>query len=163
MTILKGYKDMRKALSLVLLLACLFAAACSSEAKELNCTVDELFAKINSANAEGEMYPYNADRLTDDLSITPELYSEGYFMIPMESAGVETIAFFKATNAANAKTIKSALDRFVNDTKVYQEKYNADNYAVACSAVTKTEGVYVYLVMSPKKSNIVKIINENLK
>lgn len=144
-------------------LSCLFLASCALEKKILTCSMDELFTQIAEKNAEGELYPYSAERLEDDIQISPNLYTEGRLMIPMESPGVETIAFFKAADEDAALKIKAALDKFVNDTKVYQEKYNADNFAVASSAVTKMEGVYVYLVMSPAKTNIVKVINENLK
>lgn len=154
---------MKKIISLILTVACLLAVSCSSKAKELTCSVDELFDQISKVNAEGELFAYDSERLIDELMITSDLYSEGYYMIPSQTVGVETIAFFKATNNDSAKAIKAAFDIVVSDTKNYQEKYNPDNYAVACSAVTKIEGLYVYLVMSPKKTAIVKSINDNLK
>jgi len=156
-------KSVIKVICLVLAaLTALSFYSCESKEKTLTISIDELFEKIQDANAEGILFPYDVDRLYDDFLITEDLYSEGYFKIPLESAGVETIAFFKATSRENAGKIKAALDMFVNDTKTYQEKYNADNYAVAKNAVTKIEGNYVYLVMSPKKNGILKIINEYL-
>lgn len=154
---------MKKIISFLIVIACLSAVSCTITNKELSCSIDELFTKISAVNAEGELFAYDSQRLNDDLLITSDMYSEGYFEIPLESAGVETIAFFKATSKDNAAKIQSALDEFVNDTQTYQKDYNADNYAVACKAVTKTEGLYVYLVMSPNKDKITKVINDNLK
>ncbi|MGI6716239.1 MAG: DUF4358 domain-containing protein [Eubacteriales bacterium] len=154
---------MKKIIALVLTLTTLFAVACSTKEKELSCTLDELFEKIINANAEGDMFPFDSDRLSNDLLLTDDLYSEGYFMVPTEGTSVETVAFFKATSKDNAKKIKECLDTYKRDTMTYEKNYNADNYAIASAAVTKIEGLYVYLVMSPKKTAILDIINENLK
>ena len=159
---------MKRTISVILLaacvFACVFASACGdgSSEKKLGCTVNELFDKITAVNAEGDMFPYDADRLAD-LGISADLFTEGRFMIPEDSAGVETVAFFTAKDAGSANKIKAALDTFVSDTRIDQKDYNADNYQVALDAVVKVEGVYVYLVMSPAKDAIIKVIEDNLK
>jgi len=153
---------MKKVIAFILIAACLFSVACGGE-KKLACTVDELFEKICKVNAEGDMFANSAEWLADEYSITADLYTEGKFMIPEDSAGVETVAFFVAKNAESAGIIKTLLDTIVASTRVDQKDYNADNYQVALDAVTKTEGVYVYLVMSPAKDAIIKIIEDNLK
>ena len=153
---------MKKVIAFILIAACLFSVACGGE-KKLACTVDELFEKICKVNAEGEMFAYSADWIADEYGIKPDLYTDGRLMIPEDSAGVETVAFFTAKDAEAAKNIKALLDTIVASTRVDQKDYNADNYQVALDAVTKTEGVYVYLVMSPAKDAILKIIEDNLK
>lgn len=153
---------MKKFSALLLIAACVFSVACSGE-KRLGCTVQELMDKICTVNAEGEMFSNDEDSLSDDWGIEKALYTEGLFMIPKESAGVETVAFFVAKDAESAKTIKAALDRFVKFTQVEQKDYNADNYQVSLDAVTVAEGVYAYLVMSPAKDAIMKVIEDNLK
>lgn len=158
---------MKRTITVILLaacvFACVFASACGgSSEKKLGCTVNELFEKITKVNAEGDMFPYDADRLAD-LGISADLYTEGRYMVPEDSAGIETVAFFTAKDADSAKKIKAALDTVVEDAKIDQKDYNEDNYEVALNAVTKTEGVYVYLVMSPAKDEIIKVIEDNLK
>ena len=152
---------MKKAIALILIAVCLSAVSC--KAKELNGTIDQLFEKISKVNAEGELFAYDSDRLYDELLISNDLYSEGYFMIPVESNGVETIAFFKATNKENAKKLLDAFSTYIKDKQTYEEQYNADNYEVAKKAVAKSEGLYVYLVMSPNKTAVFDVINDNLK
>ena len=152
---------MKKLLALLLAFACVFGVSCV-KVKQLNCTVDELFDKICKANAEGEMYAYSADRIAE-IGIAPDLYESGRFMVPEETAGVETVAFFKAKSDGSAKTIKAALEAFVKATQVDQKDYNADNYKVALEAVVVECDNYVYLVMSSAKAAILKVIDENLK
>lgn len=156
---------MKKLVSLLLVVICLFSAVSCGGSKEkvLSISVDELLEKLVSANAEGEMYSYSASLLADELGITEDLYTAGKFFIPSESAGVETVAFFTASSAENASKIKDALDSYIARVKNVQEKYNADNFEVAKAAVAVKEGLNVYLVMSPSKDALVKIINDYLK
>ena len=52
---------------------------------------------------------------------------------------------------------------YVTDTRNQQKDYNADNYQVALDATVVQEGKYVYLVMSPNKDALLKVIGEKLK
>ncbi|MBQ6043340.1 MAG: DUF4358 domain-containing protein [Clostridia bacterium] len=153
---------MKKALALLLVLGCVFCAACAGSEKKLACTMDGLFDMICQVNAEGDMFPRSADRL-EELGIPADSFKSGKFMIPEESAGVETIAFFEAVDGDRANVIKAALEAYVNATRVEQKDYNAENYQVALDAEVVKEGNYVYLVMSSAKEAILKIINDNLK
>lgn len=155
---------MKKLISVLLILVTLFACSCTSnEPKALTCTVDELMDKMSTVNAEGEMMPCIESRLENEFLITKSMYTEGFILIPTESAGVETIAFFKAAGSENAKLISDALDTYIKSTQTVQKDYNAENYTVSLNAKTYTEGEYVYLVMSPNQDRIVKLIGENLK
>ncbi len=159
---------MKKIVSLLLVVICLFSAVSCGEANEikekvLSITADELLGKLVSANAEGEMYSYSASLLADELGITEDLYTAGKFFVPVESAGVESVAFFTASSKENASKIKDALDSYIARVKNVQEKYNAANFEVAKAAVAVKEGLNVYLVMSPSKDALVKIINDYLK
>lgn len=156
-------KNFKRTLSVILVLALALAfTACGSE-KKLNGTVDELKAAVSAVNAEGELVPYDEDRLIDDLGIKSSEYSEGFYLIPINSAGVETIAFFVCADSASADSLKLKLETHVTDVRNKQKDYNADNYQVALDAVVVKEGVYVYLVMSPAKDAIVKAIGDKLK
>ena len=153
---------MKKALALLLVIGCVFCAACAGSEKKLACTMDGLFDMICQVNAEGDMFARSADRL-EELGIPANSFNAGRFMIPEESAGVETIAFFEAVDGDQANVIKAALEAYVNATRVEQKDYNAENYQVALDAEVVKEGNYVYLVMSSAKEAILKIINDNLK
>ena len=87
---------MKKALALLLVIGCVFCAACAGSEKKLACTMDGLFDMICQVNAEGDMFARSADRL-EELGIPADSFKAGKFMIPEESAGVETIAFFEET------------------------------------------------------------------
>ena len=150
----------------MLIVFCLFTAvACNGQIKDkvLSISVDELLEKLVTSNAEGEMYSYSVSRLADDLSITEDLYTAGKFFIPVESAGVETIAFFTASSEENASKIKTSLESYISRIKTEQENYNANNFEVAKAASAVKEGLNVYLVMSPSKDALVKLINDYLK
>ncbi|MBO4861223.1 MAG: DUF4358 domain-containing protein [Clostridia bacterium] len=153
---------MKKALALLLVIGCVFCSACAGSEKKLACTMDGLFDMICQVNAEGDMFARSADRL-EELGIPADSFKAGRFMIPEESAGVETIAFFEAVDGDQANVIKAALEAYVNATRVEQKDYNAENYQVALDAEVVKEGNYVYLVMSSAKEAILKIINDNLK
>ena len=153
---------MKKALALLLVIGCVFCAACAGSEKKLACTMDGLFDMICQVNAEGDMFARSADRL-EELGIPADSFKAGRFMIPEESAGVETVAFFEAVDGDQANVIKAALEAYVNATRVEQKDYNAENYQVALDAEVVKEGNYVYLVMSSAKEAILKIINDNLK
>lgn len=157
---------MKKIIASLLVLLCIFSVACDGEQikeKVLSISVDELLEKLVTSNAEGEMYSYNSSRLADDLGITEDLYTGGKFFIPIESAGVETIAFFTATSEENAAKIKSALESYIGRVKNEQENYNANNFEVAKAASAIKEGLNVYLVMSPSKDALIELINTYLK
>ena len=108
---------MKKALALLLVIGCMFCAACAGSEKKLACTMDGLFDMICQVNAEGDMFARSADRL-EELGIPADSFKAGRFMIPEESAGVETIAFFEAVDGDQANVIKAALEAYVNATRV---------------------------------------------
>ena len=157
---------MKKIIASLLVLLCVFSVACGEEAakqKVLSVTVDELLEVLTTSNAEGEMYSYNSSRLADNIGISEDLYSAGKFFIPVESAGVETIAFFTATSEENAEKIKASLEGYISRIKNEQENYSASNFEVAKSAVAVKEGLNVYLIMSPSKDALISLINTYLK
>ncbi|MEG2003722.1 MAG: DUF4358 domain-containing protein [Clostridia bacterium] len=157
-------KNTKKFLAMIICLVIVSVSlvACGGP-KTLSCTIDELFAKIEKKNAEGTLTAFDSDRLSEDLQLKSEYFSEGKFKIPFESAGVEAIGFFKASDDAKADKILLLLQKYINDVKVAQKDYNAGNYDVACKAIAVKEGLYVYLIMSPKVEDIKTVINENLK
>ena len=145
--------------ALILTLIALSLVACGgSGEKVLNGTVDELKTALSAANAEGDLMPYDADRLADDIVI-----KSTDFLTPINSAGVETIAFFVCADSTAASNVKLRLETYVTDTRNQQKDYNADNYQVALDATVVQEGKYVYLVMSPNKDALLKVIGEKLK
>ncbi len=157
-------KNIKRIISAIILTTLVFAfAACTEAEKKLNCTLDELKAELSKVNAEGELIPFDEDRLADDIVIKTGDYTEGFFLIPMNSAGVETIAFFVCADSAAADNIKLRLETRVTDTRNQQKDYNAANYEVAMNATVVKEGKYVYLIMSPNKDALLKVIDEKLK
>ena len=80
-------KRIISALILTLIVLSLVACGGSGE-KVLNGTVDELKTALSAANAEGDLMPYDADRLADDIVIKSTDYQEGFFLTPINSAGV---------------------------------------------------------------------------
>lgn len=149
--------------ALILALIALSLVACGGGEKTLNGTVDELKNALSAANAEGDLMPYDADRLADDIVIKSADYQEGFFLTPINSAGVETIAFFVCADSTAASNVKLRLETYVTDTRNQQKDYNADNYQVALDATVVQEGKYVYLIMSPNKDALLKVIGEKLK
>jgi len=157
-------KNIKRIISAILLTALVFAlASCAASEKTLTCTLDELKAELSKVNAEGELIPFDEDRLADDIVIKSGDYTEGFFLIPVNSAGVETIAFFVCADSKAAENIKLRLETRVTDIRNQQKDYNADNYEVAMNATVVQEGKYVYLIMSPKKDALLKVISEKLK
>lgn len=141
---------MKKFIAVILCLVTTLAfASCAGKEPELKSSVDALYTKIGTANAEGELFKFDAERLYDDIRIKTEYYTEGFFAVPVESAGVEAVAFFKAVDAENAKTLKTCLENYIKSVQTEQKDYNADNYAVSLAAKVTVKGLYVYMIMSP--------------
>ncbi len=130
--------------------------------KTLSCTVDELLTAINGVNNEDDLFPFDEDRLLDDLGIKTEDFKEG-FLAGGVGAYVENVAFFVCENKDQLSRMEALLKSFVQDIKDKNEFYNADNFQIASDAIVNIEGNYVYMVMSKKSADIIKVITDNLK
>lgn len=138
------------------------SVADSSVATPVAVDTAKLLESIKGLATAKETYVRSADDIFNDLGIDPETYTEGF---QLKDSGIteETVAFFKAKDAAAATSIKDYLDKLVTHTLNTQDNYNEDNYYMAKNAVSKISGDYVYLVMSPSVDNIVAEIEKALK
>ena len=115
---------------------------------------------IAKRECEEDPVVYSADDLVDYTGIGSDLYTDFYFCTAGDLISEETIALFKAADG-KASDIESKLKSKLNSILNASNNYNEKNYNMAKEAVIKTvSGKYVYMVISPNVSDIVKIINE---
>ena len=158
-----------KIMALVMALICavsVFASCGETKKSELKITVSELYTKLEAkcGCAEGMInyLPNVPDSVLDATGIEASLYSDGIYAVAGDFVSAETVAFFVATSEENAKTIATRLENKKAEIVSTNKNYNADNYAIANDGVVVTDGVYVYMVISSKKTEIVNTIKENL-
>lgn len=155
---------MKRCISTLLLLTLLLTlCACAEKEKTLAVSVGELSDKVADAMASEQTAEYDETMLLDELGIQSSMFTEGFYKIGASDASVEEVAFFKAADEASTLQLKQKLETRKAATEATQKDYNADNYAVATAATVKTEGLYVYMVMSANRDAVTKAIEDNLK
>ncbi len=104
----------------------------------------------------------SADDVFNDIGIDPASFEEGFWLID-STITVETVAFYKAKDAAGAEAIKKLLENYVKSVLNQQENYNVENYNMANTAKIAVIGNYAYMVMSPNVDSIVAEISNAIK
>ncbi len=86
-----------------------------------------------------------------------------YFEVDDTTNSYETIAVFAATSTENANSIKEKLDSHISNMKAQFGNYNATINDMVEKSVVKVEGDKVYMIISPKVSEIEKVVLDNIK
>lgn len=166
---------MKKFLSLVLVLVLSLSALCacggsgddnsasegaSSVDAVLSCTVSELKDELFGLSSAGKdnMLESGEGAILDNTGIAKELYEEGFYASDVGGVSIETIMFFKAVDETAAASIKAKLEAKNAEYVAQSKNYNEDNYAMANNGVVEQRGVYVYMIISPKVSELAAAI-----
>lgn len=165
MIYMKGKRIMKKTVMILLaisLLLPLVLCSCGKEDKKVE-PMSVIGAKaIEKRDCEDDPVIYTADDLVEDLGLGTDLYEDFYFSYAGDFVSVETIAVFKAKDGKASELegkLKAKQQSLINESRNYNEK----NYQMATDAKIKTvNGKYVYMVVSPNASEIVKTIEEFL-
>ncbi len=152
-----------KRLTVLLLAFVLLLSACS-ESKSFT---------VNVASAGESMVKatkYEAGKLSEEdvynlTGISSEMYTASYFAYLLESSigNCACIAVFEAKDETSLNTVKAKLETFLKDEQEKQKTYSPDvNYPMTQNAEIKTEGLYIYLSISPDNT-VVAAAFENAK
>lgn len=110
--------------------------------------------EAGSAMAEATGYTwleYDADSIYNDTGISEDMYVECFFAWLLEASvgNCACVVLFEAEDSQKAQEIESYLNAYLNDVRLTQEKYNADNYAMAQAAEVVVDQNYVILAIAP--------------
>jgi len=84
-------------------------------------------------------------------------YSINMAMINVKA---EEVAIVEAKTAEDVESVKAALEGRLQDLLATWERYLPDQYEIVKQASVKTNGNYVYLVVSPNAEAVEKIITD---
>lgn len=95
-------------------------------------------------------------------NIDPALLEEYVFSMSEEATSAETVVIMKLKDKADAYTISAALQLVIEEKSGEMENYLPGQYDIVKKSAVKTEGSYVYLVISEQADAIEKIIEAQL-
>ena len=95
-------------------------------------------------------------------NIDPALLEEYVFSMSEEATSAETVVIMKLKDKADADTISAALQLVIEEKSGEMENYLPGQYDIVKKSAVKTEGGYVYLVISEQADAIEKIIEAQL-
>lgn len=95
-----------------------------------------------------------ADAIYNDTGINPESFAEGFWICEETGNSAETVAFYIAKSDAEGEEIRTLLSNKLTSLQNQYKDYNADNYQMTLDAVVGGSGVYAYMVISTKVSDI---------
>ena len=95
-------------------------------------------------------------------NIDPALLEEYVFSMSEEATSAETVVIMKLKDKADADTISAALQLVIEEKSGEMENYLPGQYDIVKKRAVKTEGSYVYLVISEQADAIEKIIEAQL-
>ena len=137
---------MKKTFFVVLALALLLCSCTSSF------TVNVSKAGAAMADATGYMWvEYDADSIYNDTGVSEDMYVNCFFAWLLEASvgNCACVVLFEAEDREKALEIEKYLNSYLTDVQLTQEKYNADNYAMAKSAELVVDQNYVFLLITP--------------
>ena len=94
--------------------------------------------------------------------IDPALLEEYVFSMSEEATSAETVVIMKLKDKADADKISAALQLVIEEKSGEMENYLPGQYDIVKKSAVKTEGSYVYLVISEQADAIEKIIEAQL-
>lgn len=95
-------------------------------------------------------------------NIDPALLEEYVFSMSEEATSAETVVIMKLKDKADADKISAALQLVIEEKSGEMENYLPGQYDIVKKSAVKTEGSYVYLVISEQADAIEKIIEAQL-
>lgn len=110
-----------------------------------------------------------ADVTLQSPMVVPEAFVANYgidcstvddyiFVMSEMSTSVETVAIFKAGDAAVRESVSAALQTFADGKRAEMENYLPEQFDIVDQSSVKTSGDYVYLVISENAEAIEEII-----
>lgn len=137
---------MKKIFFVVLALALMLCSCTSSF------TVNVAEAGAAMADVTGYLWlEHDKDSIYNDTGISEDMYVECFFAWLLEASvgNCACVVLFEAEDSQKAQEIESYLNAYLNDVRLTQEKYNADNYAMAQAAEVVVDQNYVILAIAP--------------
>lgn len=133
----------------------------ATETASLSCSVSELKDELFALSAAGKdnMLESGEGAILDNTGISKALYEEGFYASDVGGVSIETLMFFKAVDEASATAIKEMLEAKNAEYVAQSKNYNEDNYEMANNGVVEQVGVYVYMIISPKVSEMTAAIS----
>lgn len=174
MKLIKGtftYKAAGLLLALLLLAGCgqgekaaettAAAAATRAETGE-TLTVAELYDEITKQVTVSSAVTLSDDFITNYYGISTDKLEEYVFSMSEEATSAETIAIIKVKDEADVDEIRGALEVVIDQKRGEMEDYLPDQFEIVDKSSVKTNGKYVYLIISEQADEITSILEEKL-
>lgn len=95
-------------------------------------------------------------------NIDPAMLEEYVFSMSEEAVSAETVVIMKLKDKADAETVSGALQLVIEEKSGEMENYLPEQYEIVKKSAVKTNGSYVYLVISEQADAIEQIIEAQL-
>ena len=150
---------MKKIISLVLAMICLFSlAACGGEEADIDVAkVKEQI--INDLGVEGAL-DIDTASLLDLYGIVAEDVEESACYVTMDGVFPQEVILVKAVSQEAAKRVSEKLNVRIDEVKIQSQSYDAENYALAQECKVIVKGNVVAMFLSPQHAEMEKIFGE---
>lgn len=164
---------MKKIICLVVVVMSVFAVVgCSTkEAQVVNVPVKDIISNIENEvetisqlmeiDLKDEEMPQINKDIAKAYNINGEDIEEGIIKCPMINLTVDEIAVLKVTDESKIPAIEEALKQHVEVVLKSFENYMPENYEVAKNYILKSNGNYVFFVISQDAEKIEEIFDDS--
>lgn len=148
---------MKKAVSVFLAAAAAAVMLCSCGGKNSNTPVSELLEAASESGVNfGELVSVEGSDIKYTYDLEESWYDEFAASVAGNMAFAEEIVFVKASSDENVEKIQKALENRVQSRKDTLQSYAPAEYDKLCKSEVKTNGKYVYLIVSEDSKTALK-------
>lgn len=125
-------------------------------------SVQDIYSQITGSVALISPVTMQDAFISNYYGIDPAGLSEYVFEMSEDATSAETVVILKAKNEADTASLASALQVLVDEKKAEMETYLPEQFQIVNRSAVKTNGAYVYLVISENQDAILRIIEAGL-
>ncbi len=126
-------------------------------------TPASIYAAVGNQVALPSMIEGDDNFISNYYGINPADLDGYVFASAEDPTLADSVIIMKAKSGDGAERIVAALNTVIEQKAVEMENYLPEQYAIVAKSSVKTEGDYIYLVISAEADNIESVIRENLK
>lgn len=126
-------------------------------------TPASIYAAVGNQVALPSMIEGDDNFISNYYGINPADLDGYVFASAEDPTLADSVIIMKAKSGDGAERIVAALNTVIEQKAVEMENYLPEQYAIVAKSSVKTEGDYIYLVISAEADSIESVIRENLK
>lgn len=123
-------------------------------AVDLSAVRDDIINKLSVQNP----LKIETPALNNLYGIGADLVAQSASFVTMSGTFPDEIILVEAVDEAAAETIRSCLQKRLEEVLVQSETYDAENHAAALECQVVVNGLYVSLILSPKQAEMCEIV-----